>query len=304
MNINHTSNQAHKTESYYVPAQSRWPIVASVALFMLALGSGSLINALSAVKSTSVGLTLVLAGALLMSVVLFGWFGRVISESQQGLYSAQMDRSFRWGMGWFIFSEVMFFAAFFGALFYIRVLALPWLGGEGDRGSSNLLWEGFSAQWPLMVTPDMTQFPGPKAIISPWHIPLFNTLLLISSSVTATFALSALQQDKRPQVRNWLWLTIALGGLFISLQAYEYAQAYQQLGLTLKSGIYGSTFFILTGFHGLHVSIGTLMLIIIALRVMKGHFSAANHFGFEAVVWYWHFVDVVWVGLFLFVYIF
>lgn len=288
---------------YYVPEQSRWPILASIALFLMAYGSGSLINAMSAEQGGGTGMLLLLAGALAMGLIMVGWFGNVIKESDQGLYSPQMDRSFRWGMSWFIFSEVMFFAAFFGVLFYIRTWAVPWLGGEGDKGVSNMLWQGFTAEWPLMTTPDPEKFQGPQQTIDPWHIPLLNTTLLIASSFTVSLAHKALKLGKRSRVTFWLAFTIGLGCVFLYFQAYEYALAYNELGLTLQAGIYGATFFILTGFHGLHVTLGTLMLIIIWLRVMKGHFSAEKHFGFEAVAWYWHFVDVVWVGLFLFVYI-
>lgn len=290
------------TSHYYVPDQSRWPILASIALFLLAYGAGTLMIGLKQSAGGS-GLTLLLSGAFLMGLILIGWFRNVIDESMAGKYNAQMDRSFRWGMSWFIFSEVMFFFAFFGALFYVRVFAVPWLGGEGDKGVSNLLWEGFSAHWPLLTTPDNTQFPGPQAVIDPWHLPLLNTLILLSSSVTITLAHHALKRDARQQVILWHGITILLGALFLYFQAVEYIEAYEELGLTLQAGIYGATFFILTGFHGLHVTLGTLMLAIIWLRVLRGHFSPDQHFGYEAVAWYWHFVDVVWVGLFLFVYV-
>jgi len=290
------------TTQYYVPTRSYWPIMASIALFMMAIGAGTLINELKQ-EGGSMGQWVLLAGFALLLVIVFAWFRNVIRESRAGLYSAQMDRSFRWGMSWFIFSEVMFFAAFFGALFYIRTFAVPWLGGEGGRGSSHLLWQGFSAQWPLLLNPDAARFPGPVEVISPWGIPLLNTLLLLSSSVTLTVAHKGLKSGARSQVTFWLALTIVLGTTFIGFQAKEYIHAYTELGLTLSSGIYGTTFFILTGFHGLHVTLGSIMLIVILLRVLKGHFDAEQHFGFEAVSWYWHFVDVVWVGLFLFVYI-
>ncbi|MFT7339356.1 MAG: cytochrome c oxidase subunit 3, partial [Marinobacter maritimus] len=233
----------------------------------------------------------------------FGWFGSVIKESRSGLYSAQMDRSFRWGMSWFIFSEVMFFAAFFGALFYARVFAVPWLGGEGDRGSSNMLWEGFQATWPLINNPDPEAFPAPKSVIGAWGLPLINTILLVTSSFTVTVAHHALKEDNRKKLKIWLVATILLALVFLFLQAEEYMHAYQELNLTLQSGIYGSTFFMLTGFHGFHVMLGTLMLIIMLIRIHKGHFTSDNHFGFEATAWYWHFVDVVWLGLFVFVYV-
>jgi len=291
------------TQSYYVPAQSRWPIFASIALFMMTFGAGSLINAMTAESGGGFGLTLLLLGALFMGLILIGWFGHVIDESHAGLYSDQMDRSFRWGMSWFIFSEVMFFAAFFGALFYVRNLAVPWLGGEGEKGVANQLWQGFESTWPLMVTPDMKAFPGPQGLIDPWHLPLLNTVLLVASSVTLTVAHKMLKLNRRPQVSVWLGITIALGCAFLFFQAVEYVEAYEELGLTLHAGIYGATFFILTGFHGMHVTLGTFMLIVILLRVLKGHFKPDHHFGFEAVSWYWHFVDVVWIGLFLFVYV-
>ncbi|MBV1790758.1 cytochrome c oxidase subunit 3 [Marinobacterium sp. D7] len=289
--------------SYYVPAQSRWPILASVAMFLLAFGAATLVNGLSAKSGAGPGLLMVLAGALLLGLILVGWFANVIQESHAGLYSDQMDRSFRWGMSWFIFSEVMFFAAFFGALFYVRTLSVPWLGGEGDRGVSQMLWPGFTAEWPLMNPPDSERFPGPRELVDPWHIPLLNTVLLVTSSFTVTLAHHALLRDHRPAVARWLGVTVLLGLTFLGFQIYEYVHAYNDLGLTLNAGIYGATFFILTGFHGAHVTLGTFMLIVIFLRVLKGHFDPTNHFGFEAVSWYWHFVDVVWIGLFLFVYV-
>lgn len=291
------------SETYYIPAQSRWPFLASIALFMITFGAGNMINSLSADAGGGFGLILLLAGALFMGLILIGWFGHVIDESHAGLYSDQMDRSFRWGMSWFIFSEVMFFAAFFGTLFYVRNLSVPWLGGEGAKGVANILWQGFESTWPLMKTPDMQAFPGPQGLIDPWHLPLLNTVLLVSSSITVTVAHKALKQNRRTQVSLWLAITIALGIAFLTFQAIEYAEAYNELGLTLHAGIYGATFFILTGFHGMHVTLGALMLVVILLRVLKGHFKPDHHFGFEAVSWYWHFVDVVWIGLFLFVYV-
>ena len=290
--------------SYYVPAQSRWPIVATVGLFLTLVGAGSVMNASSAGESTGMSWLMFLCGALIMAYMLFGWFGHVIKESRSGMYSEQMDRSFRWGMSWFIFSEVMFFAAFFGALFYVRVFAVPWLGGEGSNAmTGELLWPEFEAAWPLMANPDQGLFPGPQSIIDPWHLPLLNTILLVASSVTVTIAHHALKDGKRMALKVWLLATIALGLVFLFFQGEEYVEAYQQMDLTLHSGIYGTTFFLLTGFHGAHVTLGTLMLIIMFFRIQKGHFDKENHFAFEATSWYWHFVDVVWLGLFFLVYI-
>jgi cytochrome c oxidase subunit 3 len=239
----------------------------------------------------------------------------VIQENMQGLPSAQLKRSYVMGMSWFIFSEVMFFAAFFGALFYVRTLAVPWLGGEGDKAMTNeLLWPGFEAQWPLMLTPDQsaggTQFIGPHENMGfpGWDkllgwLPLWNTIILLTSSWTVHIAHHALKHDNRSRFNLFLGITVALGLAFIYVQYVEYYEAYAHMGLTLESGIYGTTFFMLTGFHGFHVCLGTFMLLIQLIRGLRGHFKADDQFGFEASSWYWHFVDVVWVGLFIYVYV-
>ncbi len=290
-------------EHYYVPDQSKWPIIATLGMLVTMYGLGTWFNDLKAARPESHGPLIFSIGGLLVAYMLFGWFSAVIKESRSGLYSAQMDRSFRWGMSWFIFSEVMFFIAFFGALFYVRYWSGPWLGGEGAKGIANMLWPNFEYTWPMLNTPDPKLYPAPKAVIDPWHLPLINTILLISSSVTVTLAHHALRHGKRAALKGWLGLTIVLGVCFLALQVTEYVEAYHELGLTLGSGIYGATFFMLTGFHGAHVTIGTLMLTIMLLRIMKGHLDEKQHFGFEAASWYWHFVDVVWVGLFIFVYV-
>lgn len=290
-------------QTYYVPEQSKWPIVATIGLGVTLYGVAAIMVNGKQGESTTGAWIMFWIGALIMAYMLFGWFGNVIKESRAGLYSPQMDRSFRWGMSWFIFSEVMFFAAFFGALFYARVFVVPWLGGEGDKGSSNMLWEGFQATWPLINNPDPGAYPGPKEVIGPWGLPLINTILLVTSSFTVTVAHHAIKADHRAKLKLWLGATIALAVVFLFVQGYEYIHAYQDLDLTLQSGIYGSTFFMLTGFHGAHVLLGTLMLTIMLIRIHKGHFSAEKHFGFEAAAWYWHFVDVVWLGLFVFVYV-
>ncbi|KJZ04101.1 MULTISPECIES: cytochrome c oxidase subunit 3 [Pseudoalteromonas] len=288
----------HEQEKYYVPEQSPWPIVGAFALFFIAVGAGLTIIQL---KSTSnSGVMLLLVGIAVLIYMIFGWFRNVIQESQTGLYSAQMDRSFKQGMGWFIFSEVMFFAAFFGALFYARMIAVPWLGGASNNASTNeVLWPQFEAVWPLLTTPDgtVTQAMG-------WQgLPLINTVILLASSVTLSFAHVALEKEQRAKVKAFLGLTVLLGVAFLTLQVEEYIHAYQDLGLTLQSGVYGNTFFLLTGFHGFHVTLGAIILFVIWIRVLKGHFTAKNHFAFQAGAWYWHFVDVVWLCLFVFVYV-
>jgi cytochrome c oxidase subunit 3 len=247
------------------------------------------------------GAYILLAGIAMVIYMLYGWFSNVINESMSGKYSHQMDTSFRQGMSWFIFSEVMFFAAFFGALLYARTFSVPWLDGAGNNAMTGaVLWPEFTATWPLLKTPD-----GTETTAMGWYgLPLINTILLLTSSITAHFAHVSLEQDKRPQLKLWLGLTIVLGVVFLCLQVLEYAHGYsEEMKLYLTSGIYGNTFYMLTGFHGMHVTLGTVMLIVMYLRIAKGHFSPKNHFAFQAASWYWHFVDVVWVMLFVFVYI-
>jgi cytochrome c oxidase subunit 3 len=201
---------------------------------------------------------------------------------------------------WFIFSEVMFFAAFFGALYYARQLSVPWLGGEGSKFMTNAFrWGDYEASWP---TGGPATVGGRFGTIPAFGIPAINTAILLASGVTLTIAHHALRAGNRGTLKIFLALTFLLGFLFIGLQFEEYAHAYQDLNLKLSSGVYGSTFFMLTGFHGLHVTIGAIMLLVIWLRVLKGHFTPTQHFAFEGVAWYWHFVDVVWLGLFIFVY--
>ena len=289
--------QTHSPDAniYFVPHQSKWPFVGSIAMFVTMLGVASWLN------DVSWGMWVFFTGLFMLCATLFMWFGDVIRESISGKYNKQVDVSFRMGMVWFIMSEVFFFAAFFGALFYARQFALPWLNGEGHGAVTNsLLWPGFAGGWPSNGPADIG---GSYQTVPAWGLPLLNTLLLLSSGVTVTIAHHALKAGKRGALLLFLGLTVLLGGLFLFFQAEEYVHAYTELNLTLGSGIYGSTFFMLTGFHGAHVTLGTIMLAIIWLRVAKGHFSKDNHFAFEAVAWYWHFVDVVWLGLFLFVYV-
>ena len=287
-----------KYEHYYVPEHSRWPIITAFALFLLAIGAGGTIH------GNGWGAPVLVLGFVTLCYLLFGWFGDQIKENMQGLFSQQLHSSYHHGMRWFIFSEVMFFAAFFGALFYTRTLVMPWLGGEGNQAMTHaLLWPDFIPQWPLLVNPENAKFIGATEPMGWWGLALINTILLVSSSFTLTQSHHGILEQNRSKAKLWIWVTLGLGTLFISLQAYEYYEAYHEMGLTLSAGIYGSTFFLLTGFHGMHVTLGVIMLTVMALRIQKGHFSPGNHFAFEASAWYWHFVDVVWIGLFLFVYI-
>lgn len=277
-----------RAQHYFVPQPSHWMIFGSFALLCMASGAALWFN------GADNGRFLVLAGFAILVFMMFRWFGDVIGESEGGKYGAWEDVSFRWGMSWFIFSEVMFFAAFFGALFYARVLAIPDLGSL----QSKLLWPDFTAQWPTSGPFLVDPFTPMKA----WGIPAINTLLLLSSGVTITIAHHALKENLRGRLQLFLFLTIVLGVTFLGLQAFEYTHAYSELNLKLSTGIYGSTFFMLTGFHGFHVTVGATMLTVILVRCMKGHFKPEHHFAFEGVAWYWHFVDVVWLGLFVTVY--
>ena len=281
-------SHAAEPSRYFVPTPSFWPLVGSSALLLLAFGAVLTMN------SVAYGAWVLLAGALVLLTMLVGWFGRVITESEANLYNLQVDRSFRLAMAWFIFSEVMFFAAFFGALFYVRVLAVPDLASPAQA----LLWDGFANTWP-------TAGPAAKEIFTPmhaWGLPAINTALLLSSGVTITWAHWGLIEDKRTQLVAGLALTVLLGLVFLSVQWVEYQEAYDHMNLKLTSGVYGSTFFMLTVFHGAHVTLGTVILIVMFVRVLRGHFDANQHFGFEAASWYWHFVDVVWLILFVVIY--
>ena len=282
--------------SYYVPHGSKWPIIATIGVCAAMVGCSSLLN------GNDIGKYILAIGLAMVVFMIVGWFSTVISESEDGMYDEQVDSSFRWGMIWFIFSEVMFFAAFFGALFYVRTYSLPWLGGEGTGLATNtFLWPEFENIWPSTAN-GPGEIGGDFKTMGAWGLPALNTAILLTSGVTLTWAHHALKEMKRMQLIIGLALTVALGAVFMYFQAVEYGHAFNDLNLNMGSGIYGSTFFMLTGFHGFHVTIGTIMLLVILGRSIYGHFNPKNHFAFEAVAWYWHFVDVVWLGLFIFVY--
>lgn len=308
--------------SYYVPEQSKLPLAAALGMGTMAFGAASWVIE----GGTS---TVFLIGTAIMAAVMYKWWSIVIEENTQGIVSDQLKYSYVLGMYWFIFSELMFFVCFFGSLFYVRVLVGPWLGGEAAIGvfddtatdaaiaNATHLWNEYDPTWPPLITPDQTvnaegaKFVGPQEAMSfpGWErlgswLPLYNTIVLIISSLTVDKAHHALKDGNRQAFIRWLGLTLILGGVFLVLQAEEYVHAYKELGLTLDSGIYGTTFFLLTGFHGAHVTLGTIMLLISFLRGLKGHFNETDHFGFEAAAWYWHFVDVIWIGLFFIVYVF
>jgi len=291
-----SANSHGSIPNYYVPPPSRHPAMAALGLFFVIMGASQWVN------DSSWGPYALLFGMLVLLTVLYQWFGDAIHESESGNYGDNIDASFRWSMSWFIFSEVMFFGAFFGALWWARVHSVPALGNADNFA---FIWPDFKAIWPSVaegVTASPAQTIEPFVTMSALWLPTINTGLLLTSGVTITIAHHALREDDRSKTILFMWLTVLLGATFLVLQGYEYYHAYVELNLKLTSGIFGSTFFMLTGFHGFHVLLGTLMLFIITLRLQKGHFSAARHFGFEGVAWYWHFVDVVWLGLYVLVY--
>jgi len=318
------ANKSSEFETYYVPEQSKLAFFTALGLFLTVYGLGSILDEIKADVDGN-GTFVFILGFIVFGVTLFSWFYTTIKENMQGLNSAQLKVSYVMGMKWFIFSEVMFFFAFFGALFYLRTLAGPWLSGEGDNGVSNMLWEGFVYEWPMLITPqDALKASGGEQVvpmmagsgadqsmafpgwdnITHW-LPLWNTIILLSSSFTLHVSHHALKEGNKAKMKLWLGITVALGIFFLFLQYKEYEEALYEMGLTLGSGVYGSTFFLLTGFHGFHVCMGAFMLLVMFLRAtMRDHFTPEDHFGFEAAAWYWHFVDVVWLFLFLFVYIF
>jgi cytochrome c oxidase subunit 3 len=322
-----TSQTSTEYEKYYVPAKSRLAIFTVIGLVLSIFGASHVLNDMTFgdpnVETNSWSIFLI--GMFVFIATLFAWFRTTVIENMAGMNSAQLKKSYVLGMFWFIFSEVMFFAAFFGALFYVRNISGPWLGGEGEGGRmSSLLWEGFQFSWPLTTTPqDAVGGAGAQLIANngtfvgahksmafenahAWWawLPLWNTILLITSSFTVHIAHTGLLAGNKSKFNAWLAISVILAIGFLCLQYMEYHEAYAEFGLMLTSGTYGSTFFLLTGFHGFHVFMGMTMLLVQLIRSVKNnHFTADDHFGFEASSWYWHFVDVVWVMLFLFVYI-
>ena len=281
--------QHGKAPYYFVPNPSQWPVLAGLSLLIMMAGAAAWVN------GVSWGMTVNMIGLLSFIAVLYKWFGDSIAESEGGLYSTRIDASYRWSMSWFIFSEVMFFAAFFGALFYARSISMPWLADLDHK----VLWPDFAGVWGN---------GGPAGVVEkfetmgPFPIPTINTALLLTSGVTLTISHHALRAGERGKTALWLFATILLGAIFMGFQVFEYIHAYHELNLKLSSGIYGSTFFMLTGFHGFHVTMGAIMLSVVLYRLLKGHFTAEHHFAFEGAAWYWHFVDVVWLGLYVVVY--
>ncbi len=288
---------------YHLVNPSPWPLVASIAVTTMMIGAVVWMKGIAPADSGAVAGVLLakgdkalffagLAGVLLS---MFGWWADVIKESRQGDHTPVVSIGLRYGMVLFIASEIMFFFAFFWIFFEMAIFHgarthVPEIGAWADTAKA---W----STWP------------PKGIetVSAWELPLLNTVILLLSGTTVTWAHHALQQGDRKATKIGLGITIALGALFTAIQAYEYHHIIsEQLFFNpeaANSGIYGSIFFMATGFHGFHVLIGTIFLTVCLLRILAGQMTPEKHFGFEAAAWYWHFVDVVWLFLFAFVYV-
>ena len=273
-----SDDTAKRPHPYHLVDPSPWPVVAAVSAFLLAYGLIRLMHEES--------YTLFVIGVAAMLFTMAGWWRDVIREAEhEGHHTPVVQIGLRYGMALFIASEVMFFLAWFWAFYDVSLY-------PGDAGSAELIGrtEALGGQWPP------AGWEG--RLFDPWDIPFLNTLILLSSGVTVTWAHHSLRQGNRRDMILGLGLTIILGITFTSLQAYEYSVA--AFGFT--DGIYSSTFFMATGFHGAHVIIGTIFLIVCFFRALAGHFKPDQHFGFEAAAWYWHFVDVVWLFLFTSIY--
>ena len=262
-----------KNHDYHLVAPSPWPFVGAIAAFVLAVGAVTWMHGHSWIAMA--------IGFLLVFYTMFMWWRDVIAESRAGDHTPVVGLHLRYGMLMFIASEVMFFVAWFWAFFDASLFT-----GEAIQHSRAAVTGGI---WP----------PKDTVVFDPFHLPLVNTLILLTSGTTVTWAHHALLNNDRKGLINGLILTIVLGLCFSGVQAYEYAHA----AFTFTGNIYGSTFYMATGFHGAHVIIGTIFLMVCLYRALKGDFTPKQHFGFEAAAWYWHFVDVVWLFLFAAIYI-
>jgi cytochrome c oxidase subunit 3 len=258
---------------YHLVEPSPWPAFGAVSAFIAALGGIAFMHGASFLW--------LLPGLIGIAYTMIVWWRDVVNEAQSGHHTPVVQLHLRYGMLLFIASEVLFFVAFFWAFFDSAID--PASTKEIARTAFN------GGHWPPVGT----------EVFDPWHLPLLNTLILLTSGTTVTWAHHALLNNDRRGLIWGLSLTIALGVIFTSVQAYEYAHA----AFLFSGGIYGSTFYMATGFHGFHVIIGTIFLTVCLVRAVKGHFTPEQHFGFEAAAWYWHFVDVVWLFLFFCVYI-
>ena len=276
----------HKNHDYHIIDPSPWPLVAAIGAFLLCFGGVGYMRYLSGGSFNILGLDLaqpwlLLIGLAVTIYVMFGWWSDTIKEGREGHHTPVVSLHLRYGMIMFIASEVMFFVAWFWAFFDASLFT-----GEAIQAARV---EATGGTWP----------PEGIAVVDPWHFPLYNTIILLLSGTTLTWAHHALIHGDRRGLLQGLTLTVLLGLLFTGVQAYEYYEA----PFAFKNSIYGATFFMATGFHGFHVIVGTIFLIVCLIRAARGSFTAERHFGLEAAAWYWHFVDVVWLFLFFTIYI-
>ncbi len=270
-----------KNHDYHLVAPSPWPLVGAISAFTMAVGAVLSMKGLE-IGGLKAGPYVFGAGLIGVLYTMAAWWTDVIRESQvEGHHTRVVQIHHRYGMIMFIASEVMFFVAWFWAFFDASLFP-----GEAIQYQRTQVTGG---HWP----------PKGIEVFDPWHLPLLNTLILLTSGTTVTWAHHALLHNDRQALKYGLWLTIVLGALFTTVQAYEYSHA----TFAFKGNIYGSTFFMATGFHGFHVLVGTIFLIVCLLRAYRGDFTPRKHLGFEFAAWYWHFVDVVWLFLFACVYV-
>ncbi|MBO6688336.1 MAG: cytochrome c oxidase subunit 3 [Henriciella sp.] len=272
---------------YHLVNPSPWPLIGSIALTTLAIGGVTYMKGLFGIESGQ--LWTLLPGFLMVIWVMAGWWREVIKEGRTGDHTPVVEIGLKYGMVLFIVSEIMFFAAWFWSFFELAIFYPARVGETFDATSP--VWEGLNAfaQWP----------PTGVTTFDPFHLPLINTLILLLSGTTVTAAHHSLQHDKMDNAKFMLLITIILGVAFTCLQVYEYSEAQ----FTFDGTLYGSAFFMATGFHGAHVVIGTIFLTVCLLRLYANNMTAKKHLGFEFAAWYWHFVDVVWLFLFAFVYV-
>jgi cytochrome c oxidase subunit 3 len=279
--------EAHqKNHDYHIIDPSPWPVTGAIGAFILTFGGVGFMRYLNGGSLRFLGIEwahpwLFFIGLAIILYVMYGWWSDTVKEAHEGAHTRVVSLHLRYGMIMFIASEVMFFVAWFWAYFdaslfsheAIQVSRVAFTGG----------------QWP----------PKGIEVLDPWHLPIYNTIILLLSGTTVTWAHHALLHNDRRSLIQGLVLTVLLGVLFSSVQAWEYVHA----PFAFKNSIYGATFFMATGFHGFHVLIGTIFLLVCLLRAIRGDFTPKQHFGFEAAAWYWHFVDVVWLFLFFCIYI-
>ncbi|MEP3233571.1 MAG: cytochrome c oxidase subunit 3 [Hyphomicrobiales bacterium] len=263
-----------KNHDYHIIDPSPWPLVGSIGALVMAFGAVFWMKDMWSIWVMLIGLLIVL-------YTMFGWWSDVIKESHQGDHTPVVQLHLRYGMILFIASEVMFFVAWFWAFFDASLFA--------DEAIQFSRVEHTGGVWP----------PADLTVLDPWHLPLFNTVILLLSGTTVTWAHHALLHNDRDSLKLGLICTVILGVIFSAVQVYEYVEA----PFGFADSIYGATFFMATGFHGFHVFVGTIFLLVCLIRAYKGHMTVEKHFGFEAAAWYWHFVDVVWLFLFAAIYV-